>query len=240
MCNMKITTVMFDLDGTLLPMDQDVFVKTYFGLLAKKMAPYGYEPKKFVDTIWAGTKAMIQNDGSRTNEEDFWDAFCGVFGPDARKDEPILDKFYELDFPNVKASCGFNEYAAKIIRLVKERNLRAVLATNPIFPAIATRQRIQWAGLQPEDFEAYTTYENAHYCKPNLDYYREILSKLHLTPEECLMVGNDVGEDMIAQELGMQVYLITDCLINRKGLDIHAYPQGSLADFYNYLETNCR
>ena len=49
---MKLTTVLFDLDGTLLPMDQDEFVKTYFGLLAKKLAPHGYDPKKLVDGIW--------------------------------------------------------------------------------------------------------------------------------------------------------------------------------------------
>ena len=32
----KITTVLFDLDGTLLPMDQDLFVKSYFGILFPK------------------------------------------------------------------------------------------------------------------------------------------------------------------------------------------------------------
>ena len=42
--------VFFDLDGTLLPMDQDVFVKTYFSYLVKKMAPYGYEPKKLISS----------------------------------------------------------------------------------------------------------------------------------------------------------------------------------------------
>ena len=44
---------------------------------------------------------------------------------------------------------------------VKELGLRAVLATNPIFPAVATRSRIRWAGLEPEDFELCTTYENS-------------------------------------------------------------------------------
>jgi len=29
---------------------------------------------------------------------------------------------------------------------------RVALATNPIFPAIATEKRIRWAGLTPEDF----------------------------------------------------------------------------------------
>ena len=34
---MSITTVLFDLDGTLLPMDQDVFVKDYFTRIAGKV-----------------------------------------------------------------------------------------------------------------------------------------------------------------------------------------------------------
>ena len=34
-----ITTVLFDLDGTLLPMDQDRFVQSYIGRMAKKLAP---------------------------------------------------------------------------------------------------------------------------------------------------------------------------------------------------------
>lgn len=235
---MKITSVMFDLDGTLLPMDQDLFAKAYFGALAKKMAPHGYDPKQFVDTVWAGTKAMILNDGSRTNEQAFWDAFCSVYGTDARKDEPILDDFYEKDFSKVRTACGFNKYAAEVVHDVKAAGLRVVLATNPIFPATATWQRTQWAGLQPEDFEYITSYENSHYCKPNLDYYREILDKLGLQPEECLMIGNDVSEDMVVQELGMQVYLVTDCLINRKNFDIGVYPHGSISQLYDYIKFN--
>ena len=58
---MKITTVLFDLDGTLLPMDQDEFTNGYFGLLMAKIAPKGYEPKKTIDAVWAGTAAMVKN-----------------------------------------------------------------------------------------------------------------------------------------------------------------------------------
>ena len=50
---MYLTTVLFDLDGTLLPMDQEAFTTGYFKLLAKKLAPHGYEPKSLVDAIWA-------------------------------------------------------------------------------------------------------------------------------------------------------------------------------------------
>ena len=60
----KYEIFLFDLDGTLLPMDQEAFTTGYFKLLTKKLAPHGYEPKSLVDAIWAGTAAMVKNDGS--------------------------------------------------------------------------------------------------------------------------------------------------------------------------------
>ena len=77
MLGKDITTLMFDLDGTLLPMDLEDFTNTYFSLLAKKAAPYGYEPKALVAAVWKGTKAMIMNDGSRPNDQRFWEVFAG-------------------------------------------------------------------------------------------------------------------------------------------------------------------
>ena len=71
--------------------------------------------------------------------------------------------------------------------------------------------------------------------KPNPAYYQEVLDKLGVDPKECLMVGNDVIEDVAAEKLGMQIFLVTDCLINKKGADISAYPQGTFADLLRYL-----
>lgn len=231
-----IKTVLFDLDGTLLPMDQDEFVKAYFGLLAKHLAPHGYDPQALIAAIWSGTKAMITNNGSTTNEQAFWADFCTRFGADAIKDEPLFEDFYKTQFSKVQAVCGFDSRAAQTVRLLKEQGYQVVLATNPIFPAIATRQRIAWAGLQPEDFELFTTYENSSYCKPNPDYYRQIMEKLALDPRECLMVGNDVGDDMVAEKLGMKVFLLTDCLINKNGTDIGQYPHGRFPELEAYIQ----
>ena len=235
---MPIKTILFDLDGTLLPMDQDIFIKKYFGLLAQKLAPFGYDPEKLIQAVWAGTKAMVMNDGTVTNKEAFWSTCDATLGCPASKDADIHMEFYRNEFNQVQEVCGFEPMAEQIVRSLKDRGYRVVLATNPLFPAIATQNRIRWAGLQPEDFEYITTYENSHYCKPNTDYYREILEQLHLRPEESLMVGNDVGEDMIIQQLGMKVFLLTDCLINKQNADISQYPNGGfpeLADFLNTL-----
>lgn len=233
---MKTTTILFDLDGTLLPMDQDMFAKAYFSLLAKKMAPLGYEPKALLDGVSAGIAAMVHNDGSCSNEEAFWRTFCRLLGEDARKNLPHFEAFYRDEFQLVQKSCGFDPRAAHLIGALKEKGYRLVLATNPLFPAIATQSRIRWAGLSPADFELITTYENASFCKPNTRYYEEILRKIGASPEECLMVGNDVDEDMIAGTLGMRLFLLTDCLINKREKDVSAYPHGGFAQLAGFVE----
>ena len=228
--------VLFDLDGTLLPMDQDEFVKGYFGLLCQKMAPYGYEPKTLVKAIWGGTEAMVKNDGSCTNEEAFWRFFLGIYGEHAREHVPLFEEFYAKEFQQARGFCGYTPRSRETLDLAKALGLRAILATNPLFPAIATESRIRWAGLVPEDFELYTTYENSSTCKPNPDYYREMLEKQKLRPEDCLMVGNDVDEDMVAETLGLEVFLLTDCLLNRHGADLSRWPHGGFAQLQTWLK----
>lgn len=234
---MSIKVVLFDLDGTLLPMDQDVFVGSYFKMLAQKLAPLGYDPKKLVGDIWTGTAAMVKNTGDVTNEEAFWLKFSEIYGEQVRKDEPIFDEFYRNEFQQVQSVCGYNPMAAEAVKCIKEKGFRVALATNPIFPAIATQSRVRWAGLDVSDFEMYTTYENSCYCKPNPDYYRDILCKLSVQAEECLMVGNDVTEDMVAETLGMKVFLLTDCLINKEDKDISVYPSGGFEELLIYIDS---
>lgn len=231
-----ITACLFDLDGTLLPMDQDEFVKAYFSGLVRAMIPYGYDPQLLVKAIGAGTMAMVQNDGSARNEAVFWKTAAKVFGRDIQSDEALFLHFYENEFQQVQNVCGKNPLAVQAIATIRAMGYRTILATNPLFPPAATRSRVRWAGLMPEDFELITTYDNSSFCKPNLDYYREILEKQGLKAEECLMVGNDVSEDMAARALGMRVFLLTDCLINRNGEDISAFPNGGFPELLTYVK----
>ena len=234
---MSITTVLFDLDGTLLPMDQDEFVRAYFKLLAKKLAGHGYDPQALLGNIWAGVEAMVKNTGEVNNEEAFWRTFDAIYGEGVRKDIPIFEDYYRNEFQQVQQVCGFNPQAAQVICYVKEKGLRTVLATNPLFPVVATESRIRWAGLKKEDFEVITTYENSRHCKPNPDYYLDIIEEIGVKPEECLMVGNDVKEDMVANSLGMKVFLLTDCLINKEDKDISVYPNGNFEALITYIDT---
>lgn len=235
---MAIKAVLFDLDGTLLPLDQDFFVKTYLTKLCAKMAAHGYDPQILAKNIWNGTYAMIKNDGLMTNEQRFWNTFAAAYGEDIRKDEPLFDEYYRNEFGSVQAVCGFTEESAKLVHRLQSMGITVILATNPVFPAIATNQRIVWAGLTPEDFALVTTYENSSYCKPNPQYYQAILDQFNLDPADCLMVGNDVSDDMSAATIGMKTFLLTNCLINAKSQDTTPYPQGSFAELNAYIDAN--
>lgn len=232
-----IKAVLFDLDGTLLPMEQDVFVKDYFGRMAKRLAPLGFEPGGFVDAIWSGMGAMVKNDGAVTNEARFMESFERVYGERTPVAIAELDRFYHEEFDLVRESCGFDPEAKEAVDALRLMGCRLVLATNPIFPRIATEKRAGWAGLAPSDFEFITTYEDWGHCKPNTDYYRDILARLNLSPEDCIMVGNDALEDMVAGTIGLDTFLIPRNLLNRKGCDISAYKQGSLSDLVEYIKT---
>jgi len=170
------------------------------------------------------------------NYDVFWDVFCAFAGKEALDHMDTIDEFYAKEFQQVQQVCGFAPRAAEVIRRVRALGYIPVLATNPLFPRLATESRVRWAGLQPEDFALITVYENSRHCKPNPDYYRDILSELGAAPEECVMVGNDVQEDMIAEELGMQVFLLTDCLLHAEGKDISLYPQGGFEDLIRFIE----
>lgn len=231
----NINTFLFDLDGTLLPMDNDTFTKAYFTALVRRISPLGFEKKRLIDSVWGGIEAMVRNDGSRLNEAAFWTHFADVWGKEALQYLPDFDDFYQNDFLCTKSATQPTPLSGKCIAELKQKGYTLVLATNPIFPKSATAARMAWAGLRAEDFALVTTYENSSYCKPNPEYYADILRRIGKKAEECVMVGNDVQEDMCAKALGIQTILVPDCLIDRTNGSLSDYNCKSLAQLYDFF-----
>ena len=233
---MKIKAILFDLDGTLLPMDQDAFIMGYLGGLIRMLSPLGYEPKDVQTALLASTRAMMTNDGKITNEEMFWQSFSAVLGEGIRNHGEQFEKFYKEEFCKLDPTCGYNPRAKEIVELARSSGARVILATSPLFPGIATETRMGWTGLNPSDFEHFTTYENSRYCKPNPVYYTILVSELGLTPDECVMIGNDVGDDMVAETVGIRCFLLTDYLINRKNVDINRFRHGDYNELVGFIK----
>ena len=237
-----IDTILFDLDGTLARYRHDDFVNTYFSELGKNFAKLGLDPKVAIKGVWAGTKAMLQNDGSELNTKRFWDAFAAfmeIDGEQLKAIEESCDRFYSNEFNVAESLVQHSDVPARIVRELTKRGYDVVLATNPVFPPCALDSRLAWIGLTQDDFKYTTHYENSSFCKPHPQYYMEVLSKISKTPEQCLMVGNHPSEDMCVQALGMSVYLITDFLENEAGIDINNFPHGTIEDMEAYLLAKC-
>ena len=235
---MSIKHILFDLDGTLLPMVQEEFVRYYMPLLAKAYMAEGIkiDPGEFIAAVWSGYEAMVKNDGTRTNREAFWSHMKEQLPIPLDQAEEIALKFYEDDFNKAICTTKPTELSDRVVKTAKKKGLETYLATNPVFPRCATLNRIRWAGLDAEDFRIITTYEKCVYCKPNPNYYEKILEKFDLNPAECLMVGNDVQEDLSIRTLGVRTFLVTDTMENRKNLPVDSEYTGSLADLLEFIE----
>ena len=194
---MAIKHILFDLDGTLLPMVQDEFVRFYMPLLAKAYLKKGVEmdPKGFIGAVWKGYEAMVKNDGSRTNREAFWSYIDEFLPLSVEESEAIADAFYEDEFNQAKCTTQPTPLSDMVIKEAKKIILSVIS-----------------------------------------EYFRQILEQFELDPSECLMVGNDVEEDLAIRALGVPVFLITDTMENKKNLPIDSEYQGSMEELLEFVK----
>lgn len=229
--------ILFDMDRTLLPMDEELFIKTYFGGLARKLCPLGVEKDPLIAAIWKATGGMIRNDGSHTNYEVFWQVFAKELNVDATDFIAASDAFYQKEFFDVKNVTGENPLAAEAIKEAREAADYVVLASQPIFPMAAQLARASFVGLKEEDFDHITAYETECYAKPNPKYYESICKRLGVAPKDCLMIGNDEKEDMYAaSRAGLNCYLVTDHINAREEYPWDG-PRGTFKDMIEMLKT---
>jgi FMN phosphatase YigB (HAD superfamily) len=210
---MKIKAVLFDLDNTLILFDEKFFYETY----TTKLYPYFNEffsPREFAQKLIYSTQAMTNNNGKKNNADFFINDFCKGLNIDKKELWQRFEKFYSSDFDQLKYLMQPVKNIRELIIKIKESGLIVVIASNPMFPENAQLLRLDWAGLEGIQFDLITHALNSNYCKPNLKYYLEISNRINIKPENCLMVGNDSFNDMIASKTGMKTYLSTDNLNN--------------------------
>lgn len=206
-----LKAVIFDLDGTLLPMNEDEFTKGYFSLLCKKLSKFGYEPNELINAVWQGTKSMVMNDGSKTNEEVFWNVFYNKYGQKGLEDKSLFDEFYIKEFLQTKSFCGENSLAKNIVAEIRNLGLKTILASNPVFPLNGMLARMGFINLNESDFDYISSYEISHFAKPNPKYLIEILEKNNLKNDEVIYFGNSEKEDYIpATKVGIKCFLVGD------------------------------
>lgn len=229
--------ILFDLDGTLLQMDTTLFLSEYLKDISRAAARV-VEPGRFTGALLASTAAMVANtDPAVTNAEAFWADFRPRLADCIDDLEPLIVEFYQNDFRKLARITRPGEHARRVVQNALDRGKKIVLATNPIFPAFVIRERMAWAGVADLPWELITCYEEMHFCKPHPEYYLEITGLLGLRPEKCLMVGNDVEEDLPAGKVGMSTYLTNEFPLNHEKAGFAADRCGSLIELSEWLSS---
>lgn len=231
-----MNTILFDLDGTLLPMDLDAFMHEYMKRICTKLH-HILPPEKANKFIWDSTMEMVKNlDPYKTNKEVFMEHFCKAASVEEDFIYDLFLDFYNNEYRGIAGMYHVSEEVLDAVKTLKSKGFELVIATNPLFPMQAIQERIKWAGLDSSDFKLVTCFEEMHFCKPQIKYYEEILERINKAPEECLMVGNDVIEDLAAKTLGIKTYLIKDHVINRKNIEPNTDYQGNYKEFLEYVK----
>ncbi|MEN6327645.1 MAG: HAD family hydrolase [Syntrophomonas sp.] len=230
--------ILFDLDGTLLNIDMEIFLQHYFRKMHEMARESGYhEAGRLVEQVFKSTGVMIANlDPGFSNEAIFMQDFLTNCQYPEDEMRGFFDEFYESAFPGLHQYCQPFPGIPEMMQKLMDRGMKVVIATNAVFPLTALHQRLDWAGLGNFKFDLITSYEVMHFCKPHTDYYQEITEQIGVNPAKCLMVGNDVGEDLPAGQIGMKTFLVEDMLID-KADGIKPDQRGRLSDLFTFLDS---
>lgn len=229
-------TILFDLDGTLLPMDVNKFMYLYSQAMTEAFHDFD-QPDQLFKHVMASVNHTIVNKEKVKNYDKFFGDFRNRVNGSLESYLDRFDIFYDHHFSKAQASTYVSNEVVEAIKILKSKGYQLIIATNPIFPMVANQHRIKWAGLDAKDFDYISCFEENHYCKPNLEFFQEIMTLNNLNPEDVLMVGNDVQEDLIVKRLGVKTYLIDDHLIHRTDDKIVSDYQGNYKDFLTFVKS---
>ena len=210
------THILFDLDGTMLPMDTEAFLGAYLQLLGKTFADVA-PPDVFARHVMESSMATIRDQSAElTNKEKFMKRFIPRVGRPEEELLPRFDKFYLDQFPYLARYSKPSPLARVLAQSALAKGYEIVMATNPVFPRQAVLERMKWADLDDLPWRHITSYEETRFCKPSPRYFAEIMDTLGTHPSRCLHVGNDMEEDFAAVKAGLPVVMVSDFLINRE------------------------
>jgi FMN phosphatase YigB (HAD superfamily) len=208
--------LLLDLDGTLLNIEVSFFLGPMFKAMHGIFSDI-LDPGKFREGLFGGTDAIMTEPRpeGETNHQGFYRTFHTLTGIGTAEAEARFGEFYSEVFPSLRSYANPVPGAAGFVDDASRNGYILALATNPIFPVKATMERVRWAGIDPGTFRIIPGLENMSSCKPSIRYYLDVADIIGVDPAHCLMVGNDMEQDLPASDAGMGTYLLEGSVISR-------------------------
>lgn len=203
-----ITTLLFDLDDTLLGNDMGTFIPAYFEQITRHFPTA--DPQRLINALMSGTRAAIANrDASHNLSDILYQRLFPAMDWVVAEWLPRFDEFYRTRFTHLRSLTERRPTARALLEWAIAAGYEVVIATSPLFPRVAIEERLRWAGIADLPLARVTSLENSHFTKPHPEYFAEILAHLRRRPEEALMVGNDWENDIAPSvALGLANYWI--------------------------------
>lgn len=237
---MQFQAFLFDLDGTLIAFDREDFVRKYLGAVSQFFIDLIPDPKSFIKELLSSTEVMEKSDNALTTTlEDFLLDFCPKFNAECDVIKQRFLHFYRTKFDVVEPIIFPMEGAKELLLNIRKGipDAKIILATNPVFPLVSIKRRIEWGGLSPDYFDYITHAENSRYCKGNRKYWFEIVDIIKKEPSKILVIGNDGIRDMSAKKYGFKTFFLESTLENEDLITKETTPdfRGSIKDLSEIL-----
>jgi len=230
------SAILFDLDGTLLDVDMRRYIPAYVQGLSHTVADR-------VSTEVAGrtllqlVHGLLQRDsGDESNYRWYLERAARTFGLPADQLAERFAGYFSTDLSRLDPLMTPTPAARRLIETCLRQGQQVVIATNPVFPRPVIEARLRRAGLLDLDLTLVTTSDNSRRCKPNPDYFHDILARLDLAADACLMVGNDTGHDLSARAVGITTFLLDTWMIDRTQGDFICDYRGNHAALQAFID----
>lgn len=228
--------ILFDVDGTLLSVSGRAFMQEYLERMANFFSPHiEGQGETLAKAVAAASKEMEKNQGQGTNEAVFWSVFETMTPWSQELLKPLFDQFYQEEFPKIGHLATHHPLMPEIVDILNKKGYPLAIATNPLFPGVANKQRLAWAGVDQFPWMEISDYEHYSYSKPDPRFFEQICEKMHWSPERCLLIGNGMIEDLAAKQTGMTVYLLLDELKDGHPRDYDG-PKGSREELLAFVK----
>jgi FMN phosphatase YigB (HAD superfamily) len=229
-----LQAILFDLDDTLLRTRTEAFIGRYFAALGQYLGAIA-EPAQLRRWIMLATQRMLEYEHeSQTNVDAFGAEFERLSGLPMATVWPQFWQFYVDVFPTLGDDIEPMPGAREAVLEAQGLGLKVAVATNPLFPLVAIRTRLAWAGLSDVSFDLVTALDNMHTAKPQPRYFCEVAATIGVPKAACLAVGNDPAYDIApAKAAGMWAYLLVDGVAQGDGGGADAV--GDMAQFLGAL-----
>ena len=169
-----VSTLLFDLDGTLLDIDMPAFLKAYFSLAGRRFVSPSELPRITPALAAAARKMAAYRAGTHTLDRVFLEAFSRAIKRPPIEVRGVFTAFHRAEFEQLRRLTAPRPAARPLLEMALELGYELAIATNPVFFLEAIRARIRWAGLDGFPFTLVTCAEIMRCAKPHRRIFRPV------------------------------------------------------------------